>query len=189
MEHFDFEKRYCISEIMLMSHTPRGGSRSGVRYAVDTAWRVATWARPRAAVADRDRGRQVIGGRDSRRSDSAGRGVTLISNILRGARRLTPPQSPGRGSAPKTRKTNPHSGSARHALTFGTKCRGHMSHVSFAGCITQVAPARRTAGGKGRPSTANCLSVGYSLIFSQPPRNEARSLGATHLASTTASRH
>lgn len=175
----------------MLSHTsPRGGSAlvapaSVVRFA---AWRVATSGHgPRAAVADRDRGRQVIGGRDSRRSDSAGRGVTLISNILRGARRLTPPQSPGR--PPKTRKTNPHSGSARHALTFDTKCRGHMSHVSFAGCITQVAPARRTAGGKGRPSTENCLSVGYSLIFSQPPRNEARSLGATHLASTTASRH
>jgi hypothetical protein len=164
----------------------RSSLRRPLRFAARGAW--PRGPGPRAAVADRDRGRQVIGGRDSRRSDSAGRGaVTLISNILRGARRLTPPQSPGR--APKTRKTNPHSGSARHALTFDTKCRGHMSHVSFAGCITQVAPARRTAGGKGRPSTANCLSVGYSLIFSQPPRNEARSLGATHLASTTASRH
>lgn len=165
----------------------RSSLRRPLRFA---AWRVATWAR--STCGGGGPGPRPAGDRRSRLAQVGQRRQRCNVNFEhspRCAATVTPPhpQSPGR--APKTRKTNPHSGSARHALTFDTKCRGHMSHVSFAGCITQVAPARRTAGGKGRPSTANCLSVGYSLIFSQPPRNEARSLGATHLASTTASRH
>ena len=151
------------------------------------AWRVATWAR--STCGGGGPGPRPAGDRRSRLAQVGQRRQRCNVNIEHSPRCAATDSASVSGSAPKTRKTNPHSGSARHALTFGTKCRGHMSHVSFAGCITQLAPARRTAGGKGRASTANCLSVGYSLIFSQPPRNEARSLGATHLASTTASRH